>query len=532
MALAFTVGTFDDTSMYLTSGTGDLDDLVMAIADDVDDEAGWDPAFVSHNSVSYVCLQDHTSGASTEPGVGGSWTSYWWAAPDDEANNSWTTATAYDEAPITVSGDVYTVTDSHVDVADDARTLYVYGSTTLNIQEGKTLQWTLLDHEYPIFQVEAGCTVNFARDSTFIGDKDKVRYNYVYFYGEVNCNGESGHPVTFKWLRTLYIRSRSETAMSWSYVNIEEQAYAYGYGLTIIGSDGQYCLPAGTRHTFDHIHIDGTSNKSYGFYFQGSSHSSYEFTNISTNDCYLTFYFIYLDSIKIEGGTFEDSVVQGYLFDCGKGSPMANYTTSKTKIQGTQGNNQSYIHFKDITFDNNDSGVRLSGEIRSSVVMFEDCTFQNGTYGITAYHGSVILLKGTQTFTSVSVNKYWSTDSTYLHVWECNLTVKDQNGVVLEDACVDIHQSEGNEKWSFLTNSNGTILNQNDDPIVLVEKEETSLGVYVNWSDSISSGRYHSIRVSKPGYLPKEYKVEMTADRTIEINLTASPGPRLTPSSF
>jgi len=32
---------------------------------------------VSHNDVVYVCIQSHTSGASTEPGIGGSWTSYW-----------------------------------------------------------------------------------------------------------------------------------------------------------------------------------------------------------------------------------------------------------------------------------------------------------------------------------------------------------------------------------------------------------------------------------------------------------------------
>lgn len=32
---------------------------------------------VSHNGSSYICLTGHTSGASSEPGVGGSWQTYW-----------------------------------------------------------------------------------------------------------------------------------------------------------------------------------------------------------------------------------------------------------------------------------------------------------------------------------------------------------------------------------------------------------------------------------------------------------------------
>lgn len=35
------------------------------------------PQFVSNDGASYVCIQDHTSGASTEPGVGGSYMTYW-----------------------------------------------------------------------------------------------------------------------------------------------------------------------------------------------------------------------------------------------------------------------------------------------------------------------------------------------------------------------------------------------------------------------------------------------------------------------
>lgn len=46
----------------------------------------------------YTCIRSHTSGASTQPGSGGDWTSYWelkGAASDEDA---WLTATAYDDA--------------------------------------------------------------------------------------------------------------------------------------------------------------------------------------------------------------------------------------------------------------------------------------------------------------------------------------------------------------------------------------------------------------------------------------------------
>lgn len=38
---------------------------------------GGDGEIVAHGGAHYRCILDHTSGASTEPGVGASWTSYW-----------------------------------------------------------------------------------------------------------------------------------------------------------------------------------------------------------------------------------------------------------------------------------------------------------------------------------------------------------------------------------------------------------------------------------------------------------------------
>jgi hypothetical protein len=83
-------------------------------------EGGWVTATaysegdaVSHNGSSYVARQDHTSGATSEPGVGASWETYWMllvessaVAADgwvDDTATTWTYASA---STFTVSGDV------------------------------------------------------------------------------------------------------------------------------------------------------------------------------------------------------------------------------------------------------------------------------------------------------------------------------------------------------------------------------------------------------------------------------------------
>lgn len=54
---------------------------------------------VAHGGSNYICKADHTSGAASEPGVGGSWTTYWRIEASTETAvgsiPAWVTATAY-----------------------------------------------------------------------------------------------------------------------------------------------------------------------------------------------------------------------------------------------------------------------------------------------------------------------------------------------------------------------------------------------------------------------------------------------------
>lgn len=53
------------------------------------------PSRVANGGTAYVCYRDHTSGATTEPGVGADWASYWYADGAAAAEPAWATATAY-----------------------------------------------------------------------------------------------------------------------------------------------------------------------------------------------------------------------------------------------------------------------------------------------------------------------------------------------------------------------------------------------------------------------------------------------------
>lgn len=63
---------------------------------------GFHSEVVVHNAVNYICKADHTSGAANEPGVGGSWATYWRVMADEDSSEaetttpaSWVTATGY-----------------------------------------------------------------------------------------------------------------------------------------------------------------------------------------------------------------------------------------------------------------------------------------------------------------------------------------------------------------------------------------------------------------------------------------------------
>jgi hypothetical protein len=52
------------------------------------------PSVVTNGGTDYYCVRSHTSSASTEPGVGSNWTTYW-ETTNETSGGAWVTATAY-----------------------------------------------------------------------------------------------------------------------------------------------------------------------------------------------------------------------------------------------------------------------------------------------------------------------------------------------------------------------------------------------------------------------------------------------------
>jgi hypothetical protein len=99
--------------------------------------------------------------------------------------------------------------------------------------------------------------------------------------------------------------------------------------------------------------------------------------------------------------------------------------------------------------------------------------------------------------------------------YELSLTVQDSNAEPIENAFVTVAQVEGNEISCFITNNDGNI---SDESALFTEK---LVNPTVQWSDSISEGRYHYLTINKPGYQTWSRQIEFSENQTITAKLRA-----------
>lgn len=74
------------------------------------------PDSVTNNDTTYYCLKNHTSGASSEPGVGDMWTEFWYASTESASTAiAWITDTAYESGgEISLENDVMDVEFAYI----------------------------------------------------------------------------------------------------------------------------------------------------------------------------------------------------------------------------------------------------------------------------------------------------------------------------------------------------------------------------------------------------------------------------------
>jgi len=412
------------------------------------------------------------------------------------------------------------------------RELELSSGVFLSTTDGDTLQWALTANGYPVLDVASGARLDVAQNTTFIGDTDNTHQSYFYFYGETNFNGTSGNEIVIENYRTVYIQDygnvtgASDGIHTWDYVILRDVMSSSGHSLYFRPDIYQLDADNG-QHSFTNITIDMSAgpNSAWGqLYFDSGDYSRFTFDNFTMTEgnriiCYGC------SNLKIANSTFTDGANDNRCYHSKEGNITGRYNPAAASYPYPQQiQNQSKVLFQNCTFDGNDNGVYAGlWQDRGGVVFYDDCTFQNATYGTYSNRG-IALYTGTTTFTTITTNRRWGNGGTHFHCRKLNLTVEDSLTNPIADAVVQVRQKEGREHWQFMTDSNGQVLDIHDEPPWLVEREETATGVFTEWSDG-TGDQVHVLEVFKDGFTAHSQEIAFTSDQTLTVTLeTAPPG--------
>lgn len=397
-----------------------------------------------------------------------------------------------------------------------------YGCT-FSMESSDTLAWTLSAAEQIIttigeFNAVENCEINGS--SSYEAD--------IVVYGKFDCHGTEGNPVLLKNLDEIHFYNSYGTIGSdWDWVSITDL-----YGTTT--SSNIFNCPYSVQFknipcSFDHVTITGADD-CVPFNLSSLNALNWTFNYVVSTNVYSHF----AGNMPVaKFSNCEFSASYYYPFTQGGTCFPQNYQTSRSaRVRNKLHTyNQPKITFDTCLFDNNynSSTTYNTLYLYASVVKYKDCTFSNASYGLSVYNDSTFLLQGTTTNTCTTPVHWGGVDGTLLHVWALTLTVKDIDGNGIPNATVFVNQSQDYESHMFLTNSSGQIKDCHGDDPVFAEKEQTAASTYVDWSDSIASGRYHSIHVYADGYQPWTKKVEFTSNKEITATLYPIHGIRALP---
>ena len=408
------------------------------------------------------------------------------------------------------------------------RELELSGTTILTVETGDTIQWDRTSNGN-ILEVQVNATIVFEAGSTMNMDASGNHMGYAYYYGRLDVQGTSGSRVVFDncGRNLMYpYGSGSQSnggAHTVAYLTIQNVVNTSGYAMFFNPSIAT--LHDDVTHTYDNIIAKAGPTESTGnawlMYWNFGSYHNFTFTNIDITNgngwlCYGT------ANLVIDGGTALNGDTDCRVYGSpGVGLMAANYDPVNTKAFGNHNANQNKTLFKNYTFDDGDNGVYTLGTLdRGAVLYCESCTFQNATNVANLTRGILVLYN--PTYTSISGNNFVYSSAgggTVLHARKMTLSVEDSGGSPIADATVTFRQKQGRETWVCTTDSNGDVLDPLGEPIWLIEQEETSNGVYSQWSDG-TGDQVHVIEVYKDGYEPHSEEVAMNQDRTKTIVLS------------
>jgi len=395
----------------------------------------------------------------------------------------------------------------------------VNSGVTLTCEANDTLnwEWSNVSTTYWLFYIDSGATINVAEGFTFDFNSNGGTYarGYLNFSGTVNFNGVDGNGITLQNYRSCYCYMYDTTAWDWDYVTFQNTTYTTGYILYFSQGSLSSFDCGGVEHNFNQVTVKDDGGEGYLLFYYGDwsamTFSNWTIDNLEEMGIY------YNSALKLENWTMKNNDDYTRHYWNGYGGTYPHYSTSKTSNWWMNGYGQPLIVYDTCEFDAQDGGVYSMLAYSGGTYLVKSCTFKNATYGMYAFD-SIILLYGTQTYDTITTDKSWSGGGTFLHVRAFDITVQDVDGTAIENAHVSIRQKEDKEEWSFYTDANGQVKSVFGDSLYLVEKEETSEGVYTDWSDG-TGNQIHEIIVSHPDYDTNKQELAMTADKDITVTL-------------
>lgn len=360
-------------------------------------------------------------------------------------------------------------------------------------------------------EVEPGHTFDFNSDG------QTYARAYIICYGQLIMGGTQAKPIVVQNYRSWYDYSRAD--QTWTYVELKEPTYAGGY--LYYSENYTKTKGAGLARSYTNVTVSqSTGNAGYCYFsytgnpWDGVTYSDWTFTNLDR-------VYFYISTMKVTRFSFSNFKNPLFCYGAGNAVGSSAYDTATDNDTFSKKRFQPSLTFDECSFDSFTTSYFVYA-FYGATTYFRSCDFDTESYGIYGQHGARTLEYGdSNTFTSVTVPRRWGAASTFLRCREIDLTVQDQAGTPIEDATVTLTQeSSKRERWTAMTDSDGTILNVHGDLPRLVEREETSPGLFSYWSNDLSGGTaFHRIRVDKPGYLPVTHDLEMTTDQTVTITL-------------
>lgn len=350
---------------------------------------------------------------------------------------------------------------------------------------------------------------------------------YMYLYGSVQAIGTEAKPITWQTYRSAFMYLRRPNATNtFQWVVFKNNPFGSGYYMQFSRGDQPLARPIIIRNVkFTH---DSQLKYGYAMAFSGGNFSNITIENVQYEYLYCAIYGS-IAGFKIKNATVKNCSYTYNVFI--QGNTDVNgmcYQTSQNDVNYPTQSYQPLVWLQNISFDGlaNDAYYAIAS-FYNALVYTKNCTFNRTTgsttyRGLASYYNGIIIQNGND-YNGIIANpsrKILSGDGTILHGHQLDLTVLDSNSNPIQNASVVIMQKSATpkQKWSGFTNADGKLLNTYNTNSIYIQKQQTSLNVFQDWSDP-----GHSLIINAVGYKQSITDVVFTADKTYRIKLKPVP---------